>query len=609
MASTPLGLLREYTQKTILQIFDGSSVSVLCIDAVMKGLLTIALNTTDLKEALGVNSLVLVEEPEFSLEADSHEGMVEGLGPGSKIVVMISNKMSTLKATTDLVKLIKEGETSKRRTEITVHISPRNTTTADFIFNSEGIDKHLKEVVDLDVDIVPRNDDFLSMERSDCFRELYIENDISSLYSIAKAILKLQLFTGPISKIRRIGPHASTTDTILSQMLSETTDIFASQPVGIDTLFLIDRGCDLVTPVLYGRTYHGFLLELYPELLNNLGDFKPDFAIDDAPKEMKLTGEIFDSLKDLNFFHVKGEILDTSAAIKEKKSHIKKDKHKMTTKELATMTHQLRSDLDLEPQLMFHWNVEEVLRKKTEKPEFIDLKDIELHLIKGTTPEESSITEMIETLLFGNYPYTSLLRIICLYSHCNGGLGKHHETWKVLIVKQYGVKALFQWNNLQKCGCLITTEKKPKTSKFHMVRDMLQLWDGAFNSQRVQRSMVRSPAHNTHNGFSPAIPALIESVTTAPDYQRKWSSHCDGVFKHLPPPVSPQKDSPSDLSDRDKPRVVLLFFIGGITLSEISAIRNLKAHIDKKDLPQVSFLIASTSIVTGSSFIESVIRV
>ena len=609
MSRSPLELLKEYTQKTILQIFDESSITVLCVDNIMRGLISVALGTTDIRDALSVRNVVLVEIEEITAAADSHEEMLAGLQQGDTIVVMISNKIAVLKAITNLIKNIKKDETSKRRTEITLYISPRNTTTADYIFTTEGIDKHLKEVVDLDVDIVPREDDFLSMERPDCFRELYIDNDTSSLYSIAKAILKLQLFTGPISKIRRIGPHAATTGTILSQMQSETSDIFSSQPSGIDTLFIIDRGCDLLTPMLYSRTYHGLLLEIYPNLLSNLGDFKPEFEIADAPKTMKLSGEIFEKLRDKNFLHVRGEILDTSTSIKEKKLNIKRDKHTMSTKEITRLTHQLKSDLDLEPQLMFHWGAEEVLRKRTEDPDYIQLKEIELFSIKGDVPEDLDIPELIEYLIYSNYPYIPLLRIICLYSQCNGGLAKYSETWKVIVVKQYGIKALFQWDNLQRCGCLIAGDKKPKTSKFHLLRESLQLWDSKFNSQRVQKSMVKSPIHNSHNGYAPIIPAIIESITTAPDFQRKWSTHCDNSFKLLPPPIFPTKDSPSDLSERDKPRVVLVFIIGGITLSELAAIRSIKAHIQERDLPPVSFIIASTSILTGSSFVESITRV
>lgn len=82
---------------------------------------------------------------------------------------------------------------------------------------------------------------------------------------------------------------------------------------------------------------------------------------------------------------------------------------------------------------------------------------------------------------------------------------------------------------------------------------------------------------------------------TFEDYQ--MSSHAIGL--------SGRRDSlTSEISQSDILRVILVFFVGGCTYAEISALRFLQAQ----DEHNVEFVVATTKLINKNSFLKSIIN-
>ena len=62
------------------------------------------------------------------------------------------------------------------------------------------------------------DNDLISAEMSYAFREYSLENDNSSLYSVARTIMKLQSLYGLIPHIKYVGAAAQTVHGLLSDM-------------------------------------------------------------------------------------------------------------------------------------------------------------------------------------------------------------------------------------------------------------------------------------------------------------------------------------------------------------------------------------------------------
>ncbi|CAK1541641.1 unnamed protein product [Leptosia nina] len=60
----------------------------------------------------------------------------------------------------------------------------------------------------------------------------------------------------------------------------------------------------------------------------------------------------------------------------------------------------------------------------------------------------------------------------------------------------------------------------------------------------------------------------------------------------------------SENSSVDNPKIVLVFFIGGCTSHEVSALRSISQQEDSN----VEFVILTTKLINGNTFIESILE-
>jgi hypothetical protein len=88
-----------------------------------------------------------------------------------------------------------------------IYMVPRKTLICERILEEEGVfgDAHVSEFA---MDMIPLEEDVLSLELYDAFADLYLRKDTSCLFSLSKAIMKLQKNHGIIPKIVGKGEYA-----------------------------------------------------------------------------------------------------------------------------------------------------------------------------------------------------------------------------------------------------------------------------------------------------------------------------------------------------------------------------------------------------------------
>jgi hypothetical protein len=91
--------------------------------------------------------------------------------------------------------------------EIALFLVPRKTLICERVLEEEGVFGDV-QISEFPLDLFPLEDDFFSLELNTCFKDLYVNKDTSCLYSIAKAIMKLQKKSGIIPKILGKGEYA-----------------------------------------------------------------------------------------------------------------------------------------------------------------------------------------------------------------------------------------------------------------------------------------------------------------------------------------------------------------------------------------------------------------
>lgn len=85
---------------------------------------------------------------------------------------------------------------------------PRKTLIIENTLKDLGVYNDIK-LGEYNLELIPFDYDLLSMEISSTFKECYVDGDLSSLYYIAKCLMRLQVNLGIFPHIKSAGPLAN----------------------------------------------------------------------------------------------------------------------------------------------------------------------------------------------------------------------------------------------------------------------------------------------------------------------------------------------------------------------------------------------------------------
>lgn len=152
-------------------------------------------------------------------------------------------------------------------------------------------------------------------------------------------------------------------------------------------------------------------------------------------------------------------------------------------------------------------------------------------------------------------------------------------------------------NNLDKLGLL---QKQEGKSPWDTIKNKLELINFDMD---IENSMYDT--HSVHAGYAPLSVRIIEEAHS----KRGWKG-IEHLLNLLPGPHVEKKQVGAMgmtflfllISIEPQKKVILIFFIGGVTNAEISAIRYLAEHESTRDR---QYVIATTKLINGNTFIQS----
>ena len=163
-----------------------------------------------------------------------------------------------------------EGDSGFLSERYKVFFVPHITVVGEKILADSGILSSC-DIGELHLDLVPLDDDLLSSE----IENLLMENSVDGItsgchFTVARSIMKLQRQYGIIQNVKGIGKAAqSVIEKIFSERIADARDdgedaavYDESEGQNIDTMVVIDREVDFVTPLLTPLTYEGLIDEV-----------------------------------------------------------------------------------------------------------------------------------------------------------------------------------------------------------------------------------------------------------------------------------------------------------------------------------------------------------
>ena len=471
--------------------------------------------------------------------------------------------------------------------DFTLILMPRRTLATDRALESAGLLSDVNVEV-FDCDWLALEEDILSFEMGPhIFKDLSADQDLDSLWYIARGLMKFQSEYGLISHIKGKGDWSHSIQRIMSRMRKEAGMDAPTSTGAIDTLVLLDRTVDMISPMCGQLTYEGLLDEVF-----NLNCGQLKVVGDEGGKKiygLNSSDAVFRETRDLFYLTARKWLNDTLKTIQQFRD---RGMHSADFTQLKGFVSELKDKFIRIP---LHTNLIEQLATAFQKPSFLSRQRIEAGILN-----EGEEMAAIEELIYQDEDLLHVLRLLCLYCTVLGGIPKRaFDPLRRDLLNAYGHKHLLTLSVLSKAGLFYKREGRKVA--FPAVKDAFKLL-----MQEGQGSEAQD-IHFTYAGYAPLSIRLIQcalkegwnsmqnhmSQLPGRQFELLQTNNDSGLPIEIP-------DAPGPTQAVDARKVVMIVFVGGVTYAEVSALR----YMSKHGLVDCDFVVATTSMINGSTLLK-----
>jgi len=546
--------------------------------------------------------------------------------------------------------------------EFSIFWVPRKTLVSETILEEAGVlgDTTTSE---FPLYFLPLEKDLLSLELEDSFSDLYLRRDPTPTYLLARALMLIQQKHGLFPRITGKGDNAKRVADLLARMrqeliagedTSETSKLGLTPSTTIESLIVIDREVDYATPLLTQLTYEGLVDEVVG-IENNQADVDSSIvgtASQPAPGSSKTVGaapveakkqritldssdKLYDQLRDTNFAIIKSLLNKVARRLQ---TDFDSRHSTKTTAELREFVNKLPGYQAEQRSLKIHIALAEEIFKHTRTDQFSRLLEVQQNLAAGADP--SSQHEAIEELISRDAPLREVLRVLCLESCISGGIKQRElDVFKKMILQAYGYQHLLTLDALEKLQLLLS-RSSPMAAMIPMSGAGTVV--GAKTNYTYLRKALRlivdevnehdpNDIAYVYSGYAPLSVRLVQcilqkqyltSITRGGNANNAagvptggasqgWRGF-DEAVKHARGAIFDEVQKGEDkavkaralLTGSGEKKIVFVVFLGGITFTEIAALR----FIAKQEEARKRIIICTTAIISGNKMMDAVIE-
>ncbi|KAJ6254395.1 vacuolar protein sorting-associated protein 33a [Anaeramoeba flamelloides] len=506
-----------------------------------------------------------------------------------------------------------EEEETEPRPKITVVFIPHITLDCEKELEAQGLLDEIN-VLPFPSFMYPIDKDLYSLGIDEEFRYWILE-DITPITETIHSLIELQKVLGLIPNIVHVGSSSYKVKKKICQ-LARQKEIPAIKDPGIDTLILIDRSIDFITPLLTPLNYEGLIDEFYsisqsfvkipskiltpknkkaiqpPNNNNNNNGNNPNGQqqAKQKPKYSSIclnsSDPVYQTIRDLN-------MQDVSTYLKQIISELSKgyeERHKADNiQKLKKFVKQLSVLQQNKQKISVHLSItEKIVQKTIKSPKFVEDMQAVFSLIADDVP----LNDHLEIMISRENSIKPLLRFFCLQSLIGNGIkSKFYDLFREKLVRNFGYEHLFTLMNLERMGLL---KKHSNKSKWSQLRDKLRLFNENFsNSNDITQ---------VFSGYAPLAIRIIQTImSNAEDGIKEiqaLSQHLGISKKEIG--RDEQMEAVAKYNKKPKKPVCMVFFIGGATYPEMSALRILGRMTNSK----YSYIMGTTSMINAKKMMQ-----
>ncbi len=483
--------------------------------------------------------------------------------------------------------------------------------------------------------------------------------DPTSVFLAAQALWPLQQKYGLFPRIIGKGDNAKRLMELLFRMRSEASteentsanvSRFGMMPsAAIESLVVIDREVDLATPLLTQLTYEGLIDELYgikhnqaevdSSIVGVAPAAQPSGKAPAAPTQQGLkrkiqldsSDKLYDQTRDANFGIVSSLLNKVARRLQ---SEYESRHGAKSTTELREFVNKLPGYQSEQQSLKIHTGLVEDIMKHTESNIFRRTLDVQQNLNSGFDP--SSEHDSIEELIARDLPLRIILRLLCLESCLSGGLRpKDLDSFKRQILHAYGYQHLLTLDALEKMQLLQT---RTSANALYIPNPLGAATDGGRTNYAYLRKVLRLIVEEVneqdpndiayvYSGYAPLSVRLVQciiqkqyllSITKGATATNGVSTAGHGwqgfedALKNIKGETFNKVQKGNELAVKARHmlsgtgamKTVVVMFLGGITFTEIAALR----FLAKQEEGKRRILICTTGLLNGNEMVDAAIE-
>ncbi|KAA8644104.1 hypothetical protein EYZ11_008430 [Aspergillus tanneri] len=637
--------LREQTRRNLLTLLEGvRGKKNLVISQDLTGPVGLFVKFSLLQE-YGVDRVFLLE----NANVDSSQRNV--------IFLVHAEKTPQVRAVAEQIQRLQRN--GRVEYEFSIFWVPRRTLVSTAILEEAGIIGDVN-ISSFPLYFVPLEQDVLSLELQDSFHDLYLHKDPGCIFIAAKALMEIQQRHGYFPRIIGKGDNARRLADLLLRMRKE---LDAEESSGLadlatrgllpsadtESLVIIDRDVDFSTPLLTQLTYEGLIDETVGIKQNQADVDTAIVGMTSAPQaqesskapqqtsklgqkrkiQLDATDQLFSQLRDTNFAIV-GDILNKVARRLENEYESRHSAK--STSELREFVNKLPT-YQLEHQsLRVHTNLAEEIMRNTRSDTFRKILEVQQNHAAGADPTYQH--DSIEELIARDVPLKTILRLLCLESCMSGGLRPRDlEAFKRHIVHAYGYQHILTFSALERMDLL-----QPRSSATAMLLPTTSAQSGSKTNYTYLRKHLRLVVEEVsekdptdisyvYSGFAPLSIRLVQCVLQKPyilslirggsgasapspasmaspgwlGFEDVVKSARGATFSIVQKGDDKAVRARQTISGNNATKTIYVFFLGGITFTEIAALRFIAAQ----EAPRRRIVICTTSIINGDRMMDA----
>ena len=481
---------------------------------------------------------------------------------------------------------------------------PRFGPICQTAFENSTLKNQTFHVSELHIEVIPLAENQFIVPLKLAYTNLYCDFDMSDIYSIARALLKVQLINGRCSRVFVAGSVAHKVYSLMNEMTDQVGKGHLESTPKYDDLFIIDRSCDNVTPFITQCTYGGLIDEFF-----NI-DFKhiklpPNVQFkEDKNKFYEITENdtVFSEIDGLSVL----KALDWLKSVTEERKNLSENLSDYRgSSQWRILKVRAEKIINMNPYIDLHFKLFELL--PLGNVSVGQMLSYEMMQVIGESPSNKIIFDLIH-----RGQLTEAIRMLILTSVTSRGVPQSLiEKVGNKLIATLGFGFLKEWNRLLSAG-LVSKEvglfsKEKRGPKFQTVCEQLKLM-----LPPDPPDAEPTPIKQFYQGYVPLSVRLVEA-----GLKSEWAEQTPAakIMKQsgIDPKVYKTEKYESSIScnmrrtNEGKPfRRVLVFIIGGMTKSEMMMFSQLGDLEFSNTEMTYQFHIGTTDVITGNRLIRQI---